>query len=144
MTLKQQIESNDSRLKQYKDFLDAIDLLEQSKDDKKAIAFLLDVQKLEFSGRVERGEAEQERLKKQYMVVFEQESAEANSQIDKIIELLKKYVGKEPRGVTDKIQPLIMEYNLLKNSEAGLSQEKRNEIYFELKGHYMFLTKKMK
>lgn len=141
MSLKQQIAQNEEKLKQYRDFVDAIDLLEQSKDDKKAIAFLLELQKLEFSGRIERGEKNLEILKKQRMVEFEMESAEANLRMDKLIPEISKWIGKDPVGVTCNIEPLVKAYE---SERDGISQERRNELYFGLKGHYDFLTKKLK
>lgn len=137
MSLKQQIAQNEEKLKQYRDFVDAIDLLEQSKDDKKAIAFLLDIQRLEFSGRIERGEKNLEILKRQRMVEFETESAEANLRMDKLIPEISKWIGKDPVGVTCKIQPIVEAYG---REKGDYTQEQRNEVYLELRGHWKFLN----
>jgi len=139
MTLKQLIKFNDDRLKQYKDFVDTIDVLMKNKDDKKSIELLLEIQKLEFEGRIERGESEQVRLRKERVLEFERESMETNSKITEMIEKASKFIGKDPIGVTSKIGPLIDSYNV-----DNLTQEMRNDIYFELKGHYYFLTNSSK
>jgi hypothetical protein len=141
MSLKKQIEQNNEKLKQYRDFVDAIDLLEKSKDDKKAIAFLLEIQKLEFTGRIERGEKQQAILEKQYLAEFEAVSAEANLRLDKLITEISKWIGKDPIGVTSKIQPLVEAYG---REKGDYTQEQRNEVYTELSGHYKFLTETFK
>lgn len=139
MTLKQLIKFNDDKLKQYKDFVDTIDVLMKNKDDKKSIELLLEIQKLEFEGRIERGESEQVRLRKERTLEFERESMEANSKIAEMIEKVSKFIGKDPIGITKNIGPLVDSYNT-----DNLTQEMRNDIYFELKGHYTALTEKIK
>ena len=141
MNLKAQIKANEEKLKQYRDFIDTIDLLVENKDDKKAIEFLLKVQFLEFTGRIERGEKNLDALKKQRMLEFELESAEANLRMDKLIPEISKWIGKDPVGVTVKIEPLVKAYE---SEKDGITQERRNELYLALKSHYEFLTKKLK
>lgn len=141
MTLKQQIAQNEEKLKQYREFIDTIDLLIETKDDKKSLEFLLKIQFLEFTGRIERGEKQQELLKKQRMVEFEAESAEANLRIDRMAVELSKWIGKDPLGVTCKIEPLVKAYEAERD---GISQERRNELYLEMRGHWEFLTKTYK
>ncbi len=139
MTLKQTIAHGKEKLKTYRDFLDTIKVLMENKDDKKAIEFLLEIQRLDFEAKAEFSENKLALLEKQRMAEFELESSETNAKISKLILEVSKFIGKDPVGVTSKIGPLVDSYNT-----DNLTQEMRNDIYFELKGHYIALTEKIK
>lgn len=141
MTLQQKIDSNEEKLSQYKSFVDTIDLLMKNKDDQKSIEFLLEIQRLEFSGRIERGEKEQSNLRKQREAEFEAQSAEANLKLEGLIREISKFIGKDPVSITGKIQPIVEAYE---KEKSDYTQWQRNAVYFELKGHFDFLTKTYK
>lgn len=136
MTLKEQLIQGNAILQSCKDMLTKITELEQNKNDKATLEFLLDIQKLEFEDRVKNTEARLEQIKKQFLIEFELQSAEANSKIEVVIFDAQKYIGKEPKNITDKIQPLI---DMWDASKPYMEQEKKNDLYFELKAHLKFL-----
>ncbi len=137
MNLKAQIAQNEEKLSKYKKEVEDINDLLRIKNDPKSVEFLLNLRKMDKESAIAIGESKQEILKKQRMAEFELESAEANLRLDKLITEISKWIGKEPMGVTSKIGPLVEAY---KAEMVGISQERRNELYFELKGHLNFLT----
>lgn len=138
---KKQLEAYQMRITEYENIIDNIALIQANKDDKKAVELLLELQKIEFEGRMDRGKTELAMLKKKYVAEFENDSAEANQEIDNLINKITPFVGKEPIGVTMHVKPLLDAYAAEKEN---ITQERRNDIYSELKGHYMFLTQKVK
>lgn len=138
MTLRQKIRSNESKLKTYIEFLDTITLIQENKDDKAAIEFLVKCQILDFESRIKNVKENLEKDKKVYIVEFEKQSAECNFLIQDVVREVCKWIGREPLGVTENIKPLTDKFK--KDAFwSELSQEERNDVYFELKGHLNFL-----
>jgi len=94
--------------------------------------------RLDLEGKADESEKKLERLRKQYEVEFEKNSYVVNSQIDWLVSNVSDWIGGEPVSVTDRVSDVVAAYE---KEKAGMSQEQRNEIYFELKRHYDFLTK---
>ncbi|MEK6877979.1 MAG: hypothetical protein AABY22_00145 [Nanoarchaeota archaeon] len=133
MTLKQQIAQGTEILLAHKKLLSDISILIEKKDDKAMLAFLLDIQKMESEDRIKNVESRLNSLKKDYIIQFEKDSAECNMNMEDVIKVVDKWIGKEPLGITDQILPLIA---LVR---PFMDQERKNDIYSELKGHLNFL-----
>lgn len=140
MRTRELIKEGDARLKAYGDFLDTIDLLKQNRDDKKAVEFLLDMRRLDFEEKIRNTKSKLEQYKKEYVKEFEITSAECNSKMEYLVEASSKWIDKDPVGVTVKIKPLVDKYKD-RGIWKGFTQEQKNDVYMELKGHYNFLTK---
>lgn len=138
MTTKQSIEYGENLLREQRSILEKIILLQESKDDKRTLEFLLEYLRLDLEGKADESEKKLERLRKQYEVEFEKNSYVVNSQIDWLVSNVSDWIGGEPVSVTDRVSDVVAAYE---KEKAGMSQEQRNEIYFELKRHYDFLTK---
>ena len=138
MTTKQSIEYGENLLREQRITLERIELLKESKDDKKTLEFLLEYLRLDIAGRIADSERRIVGLKRQYEVEFEKNSYVVNSELDGLISDVEGWIGKEPVSVTEKIAMVVEAYH---REKAQMSQEQRNEIYFELKRHYDFLTK---
>lgn len=135
MTTKQRIETNKAKLKQLTNEVDTISILIKNKDEKKAIDFLLEKRKEEIEARISAGENENAYLEKQYEKEYELLSAEANMNLEKLVNRAQSWVGKDPVGITSKLLPLIEAF------KGGISdQQTRNDVYTELLGHMNFLT----
>ncbi len=143
MTTKDKISFGEKMLKEYSDMLDTIKLLEWNKNDFNSIMFLLNVQRLEYESRVDGVKSKLEKLKKEYVVEFEKDSSETNVKIQDVVAESKKYIGKEPLGVTDEIKPLTDKFTDNKGW-MDMSQEDRNGVYFKLKSHLYSIKNKMK
>lgn len=81
------------------------------------------------------------KLREQWAVEFEKESAEANSRMPAVIVNAKKYVGKEPKAVSDKINAIIKHYE---DEGQTHDQESRNDHFYELIEHVRFFNTKVK
>lgn len=143
MTLRQVIKESETKLKTYKDFVDTIEMLNVNKNDKKTLEFLLGIQKLELESKIMNVEGRLAKAKKDRLWEMEQQSSECLVKIGGVVLEAKKYVGQDPVGVTDKLLPLIDRF---RNDGVwmSMSQEERNDVYFELKGHLNFLKTRLK
>ena len=110
MTTRQSIEYGESLLKEQRSTLEKIGYLQESKDDKKTLEFLLEYLRLDLEGRVAESERKLSGLRKKYEVEFEKASYEANSKMDSLIAAISEYIGKEPLTVTERIGPVVAAY----------------------------------
>lgn len=99
---------------------------------KLALGFLFQERILNLQSRIAK-------LKEQYAVEFEKESAEANSRMPAVLANAKKYVGKEPKAVSDKIEAIIE-----RHTTATVDQEQKNDDFYELIEHVRFFNTKVK
>lgn len=135
MNTKQMIDANKVRLKELIDEVDTISVLIENKDSAKALDFLLTKRKEELYSRIDAGQNENANLQKVYEQEYEVLCAEANMKLEGLVGKLEKWVGKDPVGVTSKLQPLIDIF------KGGITdQQTRNDVYTELLGHFNFLT----
>ena len=141
MSLKQSIEHGEALLKNYGDTLSTLVDIEKNYDNEKAVRFLISIQKIEFEDRAENVKKRLAKIRKEYIFQFEKDSAEANVGLWAIVVVAKKYIGQEPRTITDLLAPLIKYYY---DNKDNFSQEERNDLYFKLKGHINFLKKTYK
>lgn len=138
MTTKQSIEYGENLLKEQKYLLEKIGFLQESKDDKKTLEFLLEYLRLDLEGKVADSERKLKALRDKYEVEFEKASYLANAEIAWFINWAKGYGLKEPVSVTEKLADIVATYE---REKATMSQEQRNAIYSELVQHRNFLTK---
>ena len=82
-----------------------------------------------------------EKLRGQYAVELENESAEVNTKIFEMIMNANRYIGKEPVAISDKIKALVEEFRANKDT---IDQERKNDLYFELGDHIAFFKTKVK
>mgnify|MGYP001575303896 CR=1 FL=1 len=80
------------------------------------------------------------KLKEQWAVEFEKESAEANSRMPAVLANAKKYIGREPKAVSDKIEAIVVGYT----ENASADQEKFNDDFYSLIEHVRFFNTKAK
>ena len=80
------------------------------------------------------------KLKEQWAVEFEKESAEANSRMPAVFANAKKYIGREPKAVSDKIEAIVVGYT----ENASADQEKFNDDFYSLIEHVRFFNTKAK
>jgi hypothetical protein len=134
--LKQQIQQGEQMLTEYNGILEKIKTLQEVKDDKAMLEFLLDIQKLEIESRALNVSAKLAKLKNDYALQFERDSAICNISIDKLIAEGMKFTSTigYPEAIINKIRTLISAWNI------DLDQEKKNDIYFELKAAIDFLN----
>lgn len=100
---------------------------------KLALGFLFQERILNLQSRLAK-------LKEQWAVEFEKESVEANSRFPAVLANAKKYIGREPKAVSAKIQAIIR----LHESGDGIEQEKKNDDFYELIEHVRFFNTKVK
>ena len=138
MTLKQVIKEKEFKLKTYNDFVDTIEMLAENKDDKKTLDFLLKMQKLELDSRIMNIESQLVKDRKDRLIEMEHQSQECNFRIEDVVKEAGTWIGKDPKGVTDKLPVLIGKF---KDHDGwmNMSQEDRNDVYMELKSHLNFL-----
>ena len=145
---KQQIINGEKLYHQYKFITEGIDKVVGEQGDnalqfevfmKDAMLILLAIEKVTYTERINQIVPKLEQLKKQYAVEFEKESAEVNVQMEKVIENAKKYIGQEPLAISAKIADCIA-----RTEEGAMDQERKNDIYFALKGHVNFFKTKLK
>ena len=79
-------------------------------------------------------------LNKQYMIEFEKDSAVANKNINSIILKARQYIGKEPLGVSSKIDEAVKKIE----ADQFMDQEVKNDLYFDLAAHIDFFKNKVK
>lgn len=131
--LEQEIKEGENILAGYSEALEKMRALEEKKDDKAMLHFLVEIFRADYEGKCLSVATRLARLKKDQVFEFERRSAEANMNIEKILTRTKEYVGKEPKSVTSKMEALYLEY------KPFMEQGRKNEIFFELKGHIDFL-----
>lgn len=112
--------------------------MQESKDDKKTLEFLLEYLRLDLEGKVADSERKLKSLRGKYEVEFEKASYLANAEVEWFINWAKEQVGKEPVSVTEKLSDIVATYE---RERESMSQEQRNAIHFELVQHRNFLTK---
>ena len=116
--------------------------------DKKFASEIASAQDSEFKGallhlfneRIHNIEARLPKLRAQWAVEFEKESAEANTRMPAILANAKKYIGREPKAVSDKIKAITDKYSEL----ASHDQESMNDDFYELIQHIRFFNTKVK
>lgn len=133
--LEQEIKQGETILAEHKEALSKMKHLEEKKDDRAMLLFLVDIFKADYEGRCLSVETRLARLKKERLLEFERMSAESNMNMSKVLTRAKEFFGKDPKSVTAKMESLYHEY------KPFMEQERKNEIFFELKGHIDFLTK---
>lgn len=142
MTTKESIQAGEELLKRYQSIVDASEgkysIAPMTIEDK--INILLAIEKDKLVERIKTISGRLVPLKKQYLLEFEMESAEANLRAESIVSQLRGFFGKEPKVITEQVENEINNHNLKEN----LSQEERNEFYGRMKGHLNFLKTKMK
>lgn len=135
MNIKQDIQQGEAVLKSHRDTLEKIKVLEEKKDDKAMLEFLVAMYKADYEGKCLSIEARLSNLKKQRIIEFEKESAEANAKMDDILKQSSVWFGKEPLGITKALG------DACASVVPFMDQEKKNDLYFEIKGHLIFLSK---
>lgn len=133
--LEQEIKTGEGFLKAYRETLAKMQTLNEKKDDKATLYFLLDLIKSEYEGKCLSVETRLLQLKKEQVLEFERMSAESNMNMSKVLTRAKEFFGRDPKSVTAKMESLYHEY------KPFMNQGRKNEIFFELKGHIDFLTK---
>ena len=101
---------------------------------KLALGFLFQERILNLQSRLAK-------LKEQWAVEFEKESAEANSRFPAVLANAKKYIGKEPKAVSVKIKAIVDSYE---NEGQTHDQESKNDDFYELIEHVRFFNTKVK
>ena len=81
------------------------------------------------------------KLKDQWAVEFEKESAEANTRMPAVLANSEKYITREPKAIADKIKAILEKY---KDSSAIIPQEERNDDFYDLIDHIKFMNKNVK
>jgi len=132
---KKIIIEGERHLKQKEELLEKIDSVSGNED---AISLLLNIKREELAEQVVTINKRLEKVRNQFIISFEKESAEANEKMPIAIMLGQKYVGKEPTEISSAIQMLIAEYK-----EGNWDQERKNDIYFAL-CHITFFQTKVK
>ena len=147
---KQQIINGEKLYHQYKFITNGIDKVVGEQGDnvlqfemfmKDAMLILLAIEKVTYTERLAQIEPKLAQLKKQYAVEFEKESTEVNVKVEGLASEAKKYIGKEPLAISDKIKAILLRYE---NKGQTHDQESVNDDYFELKGHVNFFKTKLK
>lgn len=133
--LEQEIKEGEAVLAGHREALDKMKLLEDRKDDKGMLFLLVDIFKSDYEGKCLSIQTRLAMLKREQVMEFERRSAESNMNMDKILTRTKEFFGKDPKSVTAKMEALYHEY------KPFMEQGRKNEIFFELKGHIDFLTK---
>lgn len=103
-------------------------------------AVLLEIEKINFSERVAKIKERLEILQKKHLNEFEIDSKNTNLNIDALVERAKRYIGKEPLGISEKIQEAVAKWEAVEFMEQG----EKNELFVELEGHVNFFKKKLK
>ena len=132
---------------QYKRITDSIDVVVGERGNllqfevfmKDAMLILLAIEQVTYAERLAQIEPKLAQLKKQYAVEFEKESAEVNMNSEGLAAEAKKFIGKEPLVISDKIEGCIV-----RMMDSTQEQEDKNEAYYELKGHSNFFKNKLK
>ena len=140
MKLSQQINDGERLLNIYQKRIDDIDnglIDDQNAPNAKAIRFLLNSEKENLGEKMTNISNRLKKLYRDYELQMDQISAECNANMDKTIEIAKRFYGKDPAAVTEKLKPLIDEYERF----DVIDQERKNDIYTELKQHNLFLQK---
>ena len=101
---------------------------------------LAKIAKSEFSERIDSIQKKLSALNKQYMIEFEKDSAVANKNINSIILKARQYIGKEPLGVSSKIDEAVKKIE----ADQFMDQEVKNDLYFDLAAHIDFFKNKVK
>lgn len=79
-------------------------------------------------------------LKVKYLAEFERESSECNSHMAKMIKRAKGYANhNEPKAIIELVNGLVQKYEA---SADTLSQDEKNDIYFELGAHLKVIREK--
>lgn len=143
MTLKEHIQSGEKLLdeltlirKQINTYFDAEDGKERTLPP---ILLLLKIEGLKLNERIFNIESQLAKLRKQYAEELEMDSLECNEDFEKVMEEAKKFYGREPKGVSDKLVELANKWETIKDD---WTQEDKNDIYFEIKGVINFFRKK--
>lgn len=113
--------------------------------DKKFASEIASAQDSEFKGallhlfneRIQNIEARLTKLRAQWAVEFEKESAEANTRMPALLASAKKYIGMNPVAISTKIEAIIRYYE---DGGQTYDQETRNDHYYELIQHVRFMN----
>ncbi len=148
-TLKQHIQLGEKLLKSYRTIIDEISLVNSKKEllirnrtyCDCGIGILLDIEKRKLEEKILTIEGKLSESRKRYMEEFELDSAECNQHFDSVLSKAKAYFGREPKGISDKLEELIKRWEFAKND---IEQEEKNDIYFEIKGIIEFFKKQKK
>lgn len=147
MTTKESIQVGERLLDGYKKMMERMN---DAQTIDEVLACLRDIEKEKLNERIVNIEAKLAPLRKQYLVEFEKQSAEANMRIDSVIKEGKKWDGKEPLTITNELMNEITSFELYNMDANGqkddrvMPQEMRNEIYSKIVGHLNFLKNKVK
>lgn len=77
-------------------------------------------------------------LRGRYAVELEKESAEANSRFPAVLVNAKKWIGKEPKQISDRIEDIVAKYEV---PTGTYDQETRNDDFYDLISHVQAMGK---
>ena len=133
--LKQHIHEGEELLAKYQHIIRRIDT---APEEPVGIKVLLDIEKIQLEKKITNIEGKLSQARKQYMEEFEKDSAECNLRMEEILSKAKKYLDREPKGISDKLSELIKRWEFAKDD---IEQEEKNDIYFEVEGIIGFFKK---
>ena len=136
MRLRDKIKDGEARLETYKKIIGDIQGWNATGRDVAAgLHILLSIHELQYTEKYRTIQAQMGPLRSDYLVEFEKESQEVNTKMEALLTEAKKYSGKEPLNVTQKIDDLVHLVEHVKDME----QERKNDTYFEIKGNLDFV-----
>lgn len=131
---KAQILQGEKLLEENKKFAQQLVDATEVADLKTVLSFL-------FAERIVNLEHKLAKLRPQWAVEFEKESAEVNTKMPAVVANAKKFIGREPKAVSDKIRAIIEKHTA---EGAFFEQEEKNDDFYELIEHINFINKKVK
>ena len=112
-----------------------LDLLQYNRGNTENIVkMLVEDYKSRCEERISSVSARLESLRTKRIAELEAQSAECNARLDFILKEAATWKGKEPKAITEAMEIACGLF------EPYMDQEKKNELYFAVKGHLKFLN----
>ena len=109
-----------------------------AQEDSHAVQYLLQIQITDTEDKIANTHKKLELGRRDWESEMDRHSAEVNCHQKKIFDDAFSLFNKEPLGITDKMKALVKELADFDGTPEQI-QEKKNDVYFELKAHIQFI-----
>ena len=133
---KKLIQEGERHLAEKKAWIQKIEEVRNLSDP--GVTVLLDIKQSELKEDVDTIRHRLEKLQKEFIQSFEEESAEVNQKLGGALMMASQLAGKEPLAITEKISQLAEK---LKTEE---DQEAKNDLFYAMMQHVNFIKTKVK